>query len=150
LEEDSARRRRTAEQETERSIARREAEASARIQNRDQLSIAGLHLILKIIGLQLAERVSAVERKESQLTELCAQVGRQVGELETTRTKIATQLTTTRQVLAQALEQVDHTEVEHPDLPSPVPIQRGGRAPAEQPSDSTPVQLRVIRADERR
>ncbi|MFN2495556.1 MAG: hypothetical protein ABR608_06585 [Pseudonocardiaceae bacterium] len=147
LEGDSERRRRAAEQETERRIARRESEANAQIQSRNQRSITGLHVMLKIIGRQLAERVSAAERKEAQLADLRVQISQLMSTLEAFRAKVTAQLGTTRQVLAQALEQVQPTKVDHPGRPQSVPIQRDGRAPAEQATESATVQLRTIRAE---
>ena len=150
LEGDSERRRKAAEQEIGRDIARRESEASARIQRRDQRSIAGLHLMVKLIGSRLTERVYAVERKEAQLATLRAETSRQVSELETFRAKITAQLGTTRHVLAQTLEQVQQTKVDHPELARSVPIQRGSRTPVEQVAESATVQFTAIPVDGRR
>lgn len=129
---DAAQRCKVAEQAAVQEITRRESEATARIQRRDQGAIAGLYLMMKIVGRQLAERICVVEQEENRLAELCVQNSHQVSALEDLRTKITAQLITTRQALAQTLDQLRRTASEPAELPQPVPIQRGGRAAAEQ------------------
>ncbi|MGH3992340.1 MAG: hypothetical protein ACRDSN_07725, partial [Pseudonocardiaceae bacterium] len=146
LEAESERRRKAAERDAEREIARKECETDERIRLRDQRSLAALHLMLKIIGPQLAERVSAVEREEADLAEARTRAGKEMTVLETFRAKISAQLSATRQVLAEALEQVQQTTVEDSRSTRPVPMQRDGRPAAE---DET-VRLVNSRPDEHR
>jgi cell division septum initiation protein DivIVA len=128
LEAEAEERCRAAEEAAEREIARREAEANARIQANEWHSIGNLELLLRIIGPQLAERVAAIKRQETGLAELRARAGQEVSALETFRDELTAQLTSTRQVLADALEQVQQTQVEHPEPALPVvPVQRDGR-----------------------
>lgn len=146
LEAESERRRKAAERDAEREIARKECETDERIRLRDQHSLAALHLMLKIIGPQLAERVSAVEREEADLAEARTRADKEMTVLETFRAKISAQLSATRQVLAEALEQVQQTTVEDSRSTRPVPMQRDGRPAAE---DET-VRLVNSRPDEHR
>lgn len=73
-EQDSEHRRRTAEQQSEQDIARREAEAQARISNYQTGGIAALHLVMSLAGQQLSSRLAEVEREVSRFTELRAEV----------------------------------------------------------------------------
>lgn len=126
-EQEAAAHRKRATSATEREIARRESEAADRIRMRDQRSLAGLHLLLKIVGPQLAERVSAVERMEAELSESRTRTGKEMAALEAFRAKVTAQLSTARQVLAEVLEQVQQNKIEVPvPGPHPVPIQRDG------------------------
>jgi hypothetical protein len=146
LEADSAARREVADQDTAHAIAQRESAANARIRDSEVLSIARLHLMLQEIGEQLALRVGRVEREESALRELRAQVANEVTALEELRTEVTNALATTYQLLTQALGQVrrapvvgaskerapvDSSTVERSEVPAPtvpieapVPIQR--------------------------
>jgi hypothetical protein len=134
LEAESAARREAAEQDAARAIAKREAAANAGIRDSELRSIAHLHLMHQLIGQQLSTRACAVERDESALRELRAQVANDVTALETLRTEVTAALATTYQVLTEALGQVGRTTVdrvavdrstaERTEDPSPVPIQR--------------------------
>ncbi|MGH3769896.1 MAG: hypothetical protein ACRDRW_00605 [Pseudonocardiaceae bacterium] len=115
-EADSAARRRAAERDAARAIAHREAAANARIRDSELRGIAGLHLMLQAIGEQLSTRVRTVERDESALRELRAQVADEVAALEALRTEITAALAAAHQLMAEALGQVQGP---------PVPIQRG-------------------------
>jgi cell division septum initiation protein DivIVA len=150
LEADCEQRRKAAEQATEEAIARRESEAGDRIRSRDQRGLAGLHLVFKIVGPQLAQRVSAVERLESELSESRTRTGHDVRALETLRDKITAQLAATRQVLADALEEVQQTTADEQAAAHPMPIQRAGRPAAANGSDSATVQRVNSRSGERR
>ncbi|MGH3854463.1 MAG: hypothetical protein ACRDR6_13410 [Pseudonocardiaceae bacterium] len=116
LDADSAVRRRAAERDAAQAIAQRESAASARIRERELRAVAGLHLMLQAVGEQLSTRVRAVDRDESALFELRAQVTDEVVTLSALRAKVTAALTTVHQLVAEALE----------PLPGPsVPIQRG-------------------------
>jgi hypothetical protein len=51
----------------ERAIAQREAEANERIQNSQLYSLAGVHLLVRVIDTNLTDRLAAIEREESAL-----------------------------------------------------------------------------------
>lgn len=123
LETDSAARREAAERAAAQAIAQRESAASARIRERELRGIAGLHLMLQVIGEQLSTRVCAVERDESALRELRVQVANEVTALEALRTEVTAALAAAHQFLTEALGQVHRAPVEHSEVP-PVPIQR--------------------------
>ncbi|HEU0088984.1 MAG TPA: hypothetical protein VFQ77_15275 [Pseudonocardiaceae bacterium] len=148
-EQEIAARRKAAEQDTEREIARKEAEAKNRILRRDQRGLAGLYLMLKILNPHLAERAAAVERQEAELAESRARTSREARGLQALRAKITTQLSDTRQVLAQALEQVQQTRVDDLVPAHPVPVQRDGSPRAEHHGEGATVPLLSSRADER-
>lgn len=148
VEQEAGELRARVEQEAEREFARKESEAGERIRLHEQRSLAGLHLMLMVIGPQLAERVAAIEREEAELAELRTRTGKEVAALETFRTKITDQLSTTRRVLAEALEQVQQTTVE--DSAHPVPMQRDGRPAVESVANGEAVHLANSRTDERR
>ncbi|MGH3941859.1 MAG: hypothetical protein ACRDTG_25190 [Pseudonocardiaceae bacterium] len=128
LEADSEHRRKAADQNAEREIAQRETEAADRLRARDQRGLAGLHLLLKIVVPRLAERISVVEQAETTLAESRTRTGREVAALEAFRAEVTTQLSTTRQVVAEALEQVQQIRIDDtgPAQPHPVPSQRDG------------------------
>ncbi|MGQ0776703.1 MAG: hypothetical protein ACT4NY_20150 [Pseudonocardiales bacterium] len=117
-----------AEQDAKREVARRESEAADRIRARDQRGLAGLHLLLKIVVPRLAERISVVERMEAGLAESRTRTGREVAALEAFRAKVTTQLSATRQVVVEALEQVQQVKIDNtgPARHHPVPSQRDG------------------------
>lgn len=152
LESDSERRRKAAEQNAEREITRSESEATDRIRARDQRGMAGLHLLLKIVGFRLAERVSTVERMEAELAKSRTRTGNEVAALEAFRTKVTAQLSATRRVVVEALEQVQQTKIDDPGaaLRHPVPIQRDGHPVGRDGVESGTAQLvNNVRADER-
>jgi cell division septum initiation protein DivIVA len=131
LETDSAARREAAEQDSAQAIAHRESTADARIRDSELRSIARMHLILQMISEQLATRVGAVERDESALHELRAQVAGEVTALETLRTDVTAAVAATHQFLTEALGQIHKTTDEHPaDRTHPVPIQRNAEGGA--------------------
>ncbi len=133
LEADSAARREAAEQHAAQAIAEREAEASIGILDSELRSITRLHLVHQMVGEQLSSRACAVERDESALRELRAQVAKDGAALESLRTDVTASLAATYQVLTEALGQVGRTavytsRVEHAEVPaSPVPIQRSAQ-----------------------
>lgn len=134
LETDSAARRKAAEQDAAQAIAQRESAASTRIRDNELRSIARMHLLLQAVSEQLTTRACAVERDESALRELRAQVTNEATALKALRTEITTAVRATHELLAEALRQVHRVPVEkstverstvgHPEVPaSPVPIQ---------------------------
>ncbi|PZS26359.1 MAG: hypothetical protein DLM61_18510 [Pseudonocardiales bacterium] len=138
LEADSAARREAAEQDAAQAIAKREAAASAGIRDSELRSLTRLHLIHQMVGEQLLTRACAVERDESALRELRAQVATDMTALESLRTDLTASLAATYQVLTEALAHVgrtavdrvpeDRNAVEHAEIPaSPVPIQRSAQ-----------------------
>ncbi|MGH4025934.1 MAG: hypothetical protein ACRDRV_15265, partial [Pseudonocardiaceae bacterium] len=149
LESDSERRRKAAEQHSAQEIARKEGEANDRINTRDRRSIARVHLLLKTVGTQLVNRVATIEQQEAALAESRTRTGQEVRALEKFRANITAQLSTTRQVLAEALEQVQRTTIEEPRTIRPVPIQRDSRPVAEHSAEGASVQLVSSRVDER-
>ncbi len=124
LEADSTRQREVAEQEAAQTIARRDAEASTRIRDDERRSIAGLHLMLHIVGDQLATRARAIERHEAALRELRAQVHQERAALEALRAEATAALTITHQLVTEAIGQVRQTAIEHPEESVHVPTQR--------------------------
>lgn len=149
LEAESERRRKAAEQHSAQEIARKEGEANDRINTRDQRSIARVHLLLTIVGPQLMQRESTIERQEAALAESRTRTGQEVSALEKFRANISTQLCATRQVLAEALEQVQATTIDEPRSFRPVPMQRDGRPVAESGAEVATVQLVNSRVEER-
>jgi hypothetical protein len=128
LESESAARRKAAEQ----AIAQREAEANERIRNSELRSLAGLHLMLRVMDENLTDRVAAVERDESALRELRAQVTSEATALQSLRAEVTAAVTAAHELSTEALEQVRKIPVEpavgesdtaeQPDIP----IQRDG------------------------
>lgn len=116
LEANSATRRHAAERDAAQAIAQRESAASARIRGSELRAVAGLHLMLQAVGEQLSTRVRAVDREESALFELRAQVADEVVTLAALRAKLTAALTTVHQLVAEALEPLSGPSV---------PIQRG-------------------------
>ncbi|MDQ3824461.1 MAG: hypothetical protein M3325_01500, partial [Actinomycetota bacterium] len=146
LESESAARRRAAEQDSAQAIAQRESEANDRIRAEELGSLAGLHIIARIVGDHLTDRSRAVERDEAALRELRAQVSSEVGGLDSLRAEVTAAVVATHQLLAEALGQVRKLAAERPatdpgEQPD-VPIQRGTQA--------GPVYLLNAGADERR
>jgi hypothetical protein len=135
LETDSAARREAAERDAAQAIAQRESAANARIGDREARGIAGLHLMLQVIGEQLSTRARAVERDESALRELRVGVAGEVATLEALRAEATAALVAAHQLLTEALGQVcgapvEKNTVESPEAPAPpvpipsMPIQR--------------------------
>ncbi|HEX2299075.1 MAG TPA: hypothetical protein VHH34_11260, partial [Pseudonocardiaceae bacterium] len=149
LEAESERRRKAAEQHSAQEIARKEGEANDRINTRDQLSIARVYLLLQTIAPQLANRMATIEQQEAALAESRTRTGQEVSALEKFRANITAQLATTRQVLAEALEQVQRTTIEEPRAIRPVPIQRDSRPVAEHSAEGATVKLVSSRVEER-
>lgn len=148
LESESAARCEAAEQEAAHTIAQREDAASKRIRDSELRGLAGLHLMLRVIGKHLANREHAVERDESALHELRTQVTSQATALETLRAGITAAVVATHQLFAEALEQVRKIPVERalteqePDEQPEVPLQRG--------THDNRVYLRNTNTDDRR
>jgi len=133
LEADSAARREAADQDAAQAIAKREAAANARIRDSELRSLTRLQLMHQMVGGQLSTRACAVERDESALRELRAQVAKDVAALESLRTDVTASLAATYQVLTEALAHVgrtavDASRVEPAEVPaSQVPIQRSAQ-----------------------
>lgn len=134
LESESVARREAAERDAAHTIAQREAAANDRIRDSELRSLAGLHLMLQTMGEQLTNRVRAVERDESALRELHAQVADEAAALETLRTGITAAVVATHQLFVEALEQVRKIPVERalteqePVKQPDVPAQRGAQS----------------------
>jgi len=125
LESDSAARR----QATEQAIAQREAEADARIRNSELRSLAGVHLLLRVVDENLTERMAAVERNESALRKLRAQLTSEATALQSLRAEV----TAARELPTEALKQVPKIpaepaigETDDPTEQPEIPIQRDG------------------------
>ncbi|MQA17137.1 MAG: hypothetical protein GEV09_24295 [Pseudonocardiaceae bacterium] len=111
LEAASLQRRRQAEQDSEREIARRHAEADARIADDEQRSLAGLHLMIRTVGEQLACQVSEVRQEVDTLTRV--------------RDEVSEQLSAASWMLTEAIGRVQATRANQlDDLPETVPAQR--------------------------
>ncbi|MGH3782870.1 MAG: hypothetical protein ACRDRO_20180, partial [Pseudonocardiaceae bacterium] len=134
LEADSAVRRETAEQDAAQAIAKREAAASAGIRDSELRSLARLHLMHQMIGEQLSTRACAVERDESALRELRAQVANDVTALEALRTEVTAALAATYQVLTEALGKVGRSTVDR------VPVETSTAERAAVPTSPVPTQ----------
>jgi cell division septum initiation protein DivIVA len=129
LHSESAARRDAAEKESARAIAQRESQAHDRIRTRELRSLAGMHIMLWVIGEHLTNRVCALEREESSLRELRAQVADEVTALETLRTELTAAVVATHKLMVEALGQVrrvtvrqapaEQDLVERPDVPAP-------------------------------
>jgi hypothetical protein len=128
LESESAARRKAAEQ----AIAQREGEANERIRNSELRSLAGLHLMLRVMDENLTARVAAVERNELALQKLRAQVTREATALHSLRAEVTAAVTAAHELSPEALEQVrqiraepavgESDTAEQPEIP----IQRDG------------------------
>lgn len=122
-EQESEHRRRTAEQQSEQDIARREAEAQARIKSYQTRGLAALHRMMALAAEQLDSRVAEVEREVRRFTEL--------------RAEVTARLSSAHQVLVEAVGQSHQVTVqEEQDAraegpPGPGPVVR------ETPEDRT-------------
>jgi chromosome segregation ATPase len=124
LESDSAVRRKAAEQ----AMAQREAEANERIRNSESRSLASVHLLLRVIDEDLTDRVAAVERDESALRELRAQVASEATALQSLRAEVTAAVTAAHELSTEVLERVRKVPVEpavgesdaaeQPDIPT--------------------------------
>ena len=150
LEAESARRREVAEQDSEQAISRRNSETNARIRGIEMRSIARLGLMLRVVGEQLTRQVSEFEQNEAALRELRAQTANEVTALAALRAETTAALTTTHQLLTEAIEQVRQTMAEHPDSSVDVPIQRDARTPGQWSTEGGTVYLLNAGAEERR
>jgi cell division septum initiation protein DivIVA len=141
LDSESAVRREVAEQDAASAIAQRESETHDRIRDSERRSVARMHLILRVMNEHLTNRVCVVERNETALHELRAQVADEVAALKKLRTEITAAVVATHKLMVEALGQVRRIDVqqEHqqpteqdsfkqPEIPTP----RG------MPSDSMP------------
>jgi hypothetical protein len=128
LESKSAARRKAAEQ----AIAQREAEVNERIRKSELRSLAGLHLMVRVMDENLTDRVAAVEREESALRELRAQVTNEATALQSLRAEVTTAVSAAHELSTEALEQVLKIPVEpavgesDPAGQPDIPIQRDG------------------------
>ena len=102
LESESAVRRKAAEQ----AIAQREAEANQRIRNSELRSLAGVQLLLQVMEENLTDRVAAVQRDESALRELRAQMTSEMTALQSLRAEVTATVTVAHELSTEALEQV--------------------------------------------
>jgi hypothetical protein len=129
LDSESAARREAAEKDSARAIAQRESQAHDRIRTSELRSFAGMHIMLRVMGEHLTNRVRALERDESSLRELRAQVADEVTALETLRTELTAAVVATHKLMVEALGQVrrvtvgqaptEQDQVEQPDVPAP-------------------------------
>ena len=126
LEADSATRRAAGDAEAAQALAHRESEANRRIRDSEVRSIARMHLLIKLMDKQLTTRVNEVERDESALRELRAQVAEEVTAHQALRAELLGTLTATHQLLAEALGQVRRV----PHLP--LPAERTDQTPTDQ------------------
>lgn len=133
LEADSAARRAADDAEATQALARRESEASDRIRDSEIRSIARVHLLLQVMDKQLATRVSEVERDESALRELRAQVADEVTAHQALRAELLATLTATHQLLAEALGQVRRVPHLH------IPTEQSPAEPAAPKNSEPPV-----------
>jgi cell division septum initiation protein DivIVA len=121
-EQESERHRRSAEQQSERDIARQESEARDRIREYQTRGMAGLHLLMRMAGERLNNRLSAIERETTRLTQL--------------RAEVTAQLTTAHGALVEAVGRVRQAPVLERDgwpdgSPRPAPTAAvGARPPA--------------------
>ncbi|MGB8961568.1 MAG: hypothetical protein WCC38_06380 [Pseudonocardiaceae bacterium] len=81
VEAETAARHQQAEQQAERDIARREAETDAWIQDYQTHSVAALHLIMRMAGERLSNRVLKVTRQMVVATQLRSEVTDQLSEV---------------------------------------------------------------------
>lgn len=81
VEAETAARHQLAEQQAERDIARREAETDAWIQDYQTHSVAALHLIMRMAGERLSNRVLKVTRQMVVATQLRSEVTDQLSEV---------------------------------------------------------------------
>ncbi len=134
FESESLARREAAEHDAARAIAQRETAANERIRNGELRSLAGLHLMLRVMDEHLTDRVSALARDESALRELRAQVTSEATTLRTVRAEVTAAVIAAHQLLTEALGQVRKIPVERAlDDPDPaqqpdVPTQRGAQS----------------------
>ena len=125
LESESAARR----QATEQAIAQREAETNQRIRNSQLRSLAGVHLLLRMMDKNLTDRMAAVERNESALRKLRAQMTSETTALQRLRAEV----TAAHQLPTEALKQVRKIPAEpavgesDPAKQPEIPIQRDGK-----------------------
>lgn len=130
LELDSAARREAAEQ----AIAQRAAKANERIRNSQLYSLAGVHLLLRVIDTSLTDRLGAIERDESALHDLRAQMTSEATALHSWHAEVIAAALAAHQLFTEALEQVRNIPVEpavnkrdDPTEQPDVPIQRGAQ-----------------------
>jgi chromosome segregation ATPase len=130
LESESAARREAAEQ----AIAQRAAEANERIRNSQLYSLAGVHLLLRVIDTSLTDRLGAIERDESALHDLRAQMTSEATALHSWHAEVIAAALAAHQLFTEALEQVRNIPVEpavdkrdDPTEQPDVPIQRGAQ-----------------------
>ncbi|MGH3671029.1 MAG: hypothetical protein ACRDSH_10390 [Pseudonocardiaceae bacterium] len=126
LEADSAARRAADDAEAAQAVAQRESEASDRIRDSEVRSVARIHLLIQMMDKQLLTRVSAVERDESALRELRAQVADEVTAHQAMRAELLATLAGTHQLLAETLGQVRRVPHLH------VPTERTDQTPADE------------------
>lgn len=103
-EEESERRCREAEQRSERDVARREMQAAARIKEYQTWGMAGLHLLLRIAGEALNQRMAEIEQETRRFTQL--------------RADVTARLSSAHRVLMEAVAQVEKPPAIEEDGPS--------------------------------
>lgn len=130
LEAESAARREAAEHDAANALAQREASANERIQNGELRSLARLQVMLRV----MKDRASVLERDESALRELRAQVTSEAASLGTVRAEVTAAVLAAHQLLTDALGQVRKIPVEQalgepdPSQEPDVPTQRGAQS----------------------
>lgn len=130
LEAESAARREAAEHDARKAIAQRADSANERIRNGELRSLAGLLVMLRVT----TDRASALERDESALRELRAQVTSEAATLGTVRAEVTAAVLAAHQLLTEALGQVRKIPVERalsepdPAQQPDVPTQRGAQS----------------------
>jgi hypothetical protein len=133
IEADSAARHQRAEQQAERDIARREAETDAWIRDYQTHSVAALHLIMRMAGERLSNRVLKVTRQVAAARQLRSEVTGQLSDVHRLLVEalgVADQLTPAEQVeqseQTELAELAEHTNgAEPPDAaPAPAPEDR--------------------------
>jgi F0F1-type ATP synthase membrane subunit b/b' len=130
LESESAARREAAEQ----AIAQREAKATERIRDSQLCSLAGVHVLLRVIDKNLEDRLAAIGRDESALHDLRAQMTSEATALHNLRAEVTAAALAAHQLFTEALEQAQNIPVEpavdatdDPTEQPDFPIQRGAQ-----------------------
>jgi chromosome segregation ATPase len=108
LESESAAHREAAEQ----AIAQREAKASERIRNSQLCSLAGVHVLLRVIDKNLEDRLAAIGRDESALHDLRAQMTSEATALHNLRAEVTAAALAAHQLFTEALAQAHNIPVE--------------------------------------
>src|SRR5919199_1386853 len=110
-----------------------QAEANQRIRNSELRSLAGVQLLLQVMEENLTDRVAAVQRDESALRELRAQMTSEMTALQSLRAEVTATVTAAHELSTEALAQVrmipakpavgESDTAKQPEIP----IQRDGK-----------------------